>query len=912
MIVSRVFLMLWIVIIPAFALDAQGTVVADDSLAASFEREIVPLLSNYCYSCHGGEVQKADLNLEEVREVGAIVADRDRWELVQYFIEDGDMPPAGHEPRPDPEEVKLISEWIPAALSQLDCSLVEPGRVTLRRLNRSEYNATVHDLLGVDFRPADDFPADDVGYGFDNIGDVLSIDPLLMEKYLDASEDIALRSIDTSGPTRGNLVYYDGRGLRNRGGERFEDDDQILTTNGALAREHPFPHSGRYTLRARVYGQQAGEEPVRMAFLLDGEAIEEFQVEATARDREFFEAIAQVPEGVHSFGVAFLNDYYNESAEEGRRDRNLVISRLEIIGPADPIEVVEVERLGDDAGGQPFGDDARILPSNGAIAFDHDFGGDGEYRIRVIAFGQQAGPDPARLAFQVDGKTVDVADVEAEELAPGSFEARVMVSTGSHQLGFAFLNDYYVSDEAVERLRGDRNLVIDRVEIVGPVSSYYEAVPEGHRRVITERALSGRFEEVARSSLRGLASRAYRRPATEVEVDRLIDLYRMVRVDGGTFEEGMQLALQAVLVSPNFLFRVEFGGTPDPDSSQQIRPLDDWELASRLSYFLWNSMPDDELFQIAFEGKLRDSAELERQALRMLADPKAARMVESFGGQWLQIRNLDAVSPDPGTFPSFDEELRAAMRRETELCLDAVIREDRSILDLLDADYTFLNRRLAEHYGIEGVEGDEFRRVALPADSPRGGILTQASLLTITSNPNRTSPVKRGKYILDQILGSPPPPPPPDVPVLAEGPELTGTLRERMEQHRSNPSCASCHKRMDPLGFGFENFDAIGRWRDLDGDDPIDPSGVLPDAGSFQGPVELKALLASDREAFARTLTETLMTYALGRGLEYYDRCAVDRIMERFSSDDYRFGRLVVGIVTSDPFRMRKIEGDGS
>ena len=323
-------------------------------------------------------------------------------------------------------------------------------------------------------------------------------------------------------------------------------------------------------------------------------------------------------------------------------------------------------------------------------------------------------------------------------------------------------------------------------------------------------------------------------------------------------------------------------------------------------------MPDDELFRAAYEGTLRDPGELERQALRMLADPKAARLVESFGGQWLQIRNLDQVSPDPSTFPGFDDELRDAMRRETELCLDAVIREDRSIIDLLDADYTFLNERLAEHYGIDGVEGDGFRRVPLDADSPRGGILTQASFLTITSNPNRTSPVKRGKYILEQILGSPPPPPPPEVPELEEGPELTGTLRERMEQHRSNPSCASCHKRMDPLGFGLENFDAIGRWRDADGDSAIDPSGSLPDGGVFRGPGDLKGLLASDREAFARTLTEKLMTYALGRGLEYYDRCAVDRILAGLEADDYRFGRLVVGIVASDPFRMRKVEGGGS
>jgi hypothetical protein len=320
-------------------------------------------------------------------------------------------------------------------------------------------------------------------------------------------------------------------------------------------------------------------------------------------------------------------------------------------------------------------------------------------------------------------------------------------------------------------------------------------------------------------------------------------------------------------------------------------------------------MPDELLFRAAFEGKLQDPAELANQARRMLQDPKASRFIERFAGQWLQIQNLDTVNPDPDRFPDFDDALRVAMRRETELFFETVVREDRSILEFLDADYTFLNGRLARHYGIEGVDGDEFRRVDLSSDTRRGGVLTQASVLTITSNPTRTSPVKRGKYILDQILGAPIPPPPPDVPELEEGPELTGTLRERMEKHSTNPSCASCHKRMDPLGFGFENFDAIGRWRDQDGEVPIDASGTLPGGESFAGPTDLKALLKARGDDFARTLAENLMTYALGRGLEYYDQCAVDRIMADLGGHDHRFGRLVVDIVTSDAFRMRKAEG---
>jgi hypothetical protein len=357
-----------------------------------------------------------------------------------------------------------------------------------------------------------------------------------------------------------------------------------------------------------------------------------------------------------------------------------------------------------------------------------------------------------------------------------------------------------------------------------------------------------------------------------------------------------------MLVSPHFLFRVEV----DPRDATGVFTISDWELATRLSYFLWSSMPDEELFTHARNGTLRKDGNLEAQVRRLLKDAKARALVDNFAGQWLQIRNLKTHTPDPDLFRDFDEPLRTAMQRETELFFEAILKEDRSILDLLDADFTFLNERLAKHYGISDIQGPEFRRVSLK-DKQRGGILTHASILTLTSNPTRTSPVKRGKWILENILNDPPPPPPPDAGELSEDKAVVASapLRQRMEQHRTNPNCAVCHARLDPMGFAFENYDAIGRWRTRDGKFDIDPSGKLPSGETFQGPADLKVMLKGKAEAFRRCLAEKMLTYALGRGLEYYDKCAVDDIGKALAKDD-RFSHLVVEIVRSDPLQKRK------
>jgi hypothetical protein len=431
-------------------------------------------------------------------------------------------------------------------------------------------------------------------------------------------------------------------------------------------------------------------------------------------------------------------------------------------------------------------------------------------------------------------------------------------------------------------------------------------LPESHQRIFICQPTSAVSKaDCARKILESFARRAYRRPVTADEVDRLVRFVQHVVSQGDSFERAIQLAVQAVLVSPHFLFRVERDRpSTRPDGAA---PISDFELASRLSYFLWSSMPDEELFRLAEQGRLREEGVLEAQVRRMLKDPQSKALVENFAGQWLQLRNLKTAAPNRRQFRAFDNTLRSAMQRETELFFEAILQENRSILDFLDADFTFLNAPLAKHYGIEGVKGDEFRRVTLTGDQ-RGGILTQASILTITSNPTRTSPVKRGKWILENILGTPPPPPPPDAGELKDDRKsaLSGTLRQRMEQHRANPLCASCHQRMDPLGFGFENFDAIGHWRTKEGKFTIDSSGTLPGGETFHGPAELKAILQKKGDAFRRCLTEKLLTYALGRGLEDYDQCAVEEICRKVARSQNQCSRLVSEVVKSDPFQMRR------
>ncbi len=595
----------------------------------SFAGDIQPFLKQHCADCHGKRRQRGDITFHQFTTEKTAVQNKKLWEKVAHVIRSGEMPPKGRK-RPSLSEYDSVLRWIDQDVFKVDCGKdPNPGRPTIRRLNKAEYNNTIRDLLGVDFKPAKTFPSDDVGYGFDNIGDVLTLSPLLVEKYLASAEQVV--------------------------------------------------------------------------------------------------------------DAAWNN-------------------------------------------------------------------------------------------------------------------------------------------------------------------------PKTFRRILTRELNDKNDTKTARLIIADFARRAYRRPVTDAEVDRLMRFVKLAQKNKDSVEVGIKIAAKAILVSPHFLFRVEKNRPAEKGKSGH--PVSDFELASRLSYFLWSSMPDEKLFQLAAKKQLRDPKILKQQVKRMLADPKSEALVKNFAGQWLQLRNLrvKAVNPDPDAFPNFDDKLREAMVRETELFFQAIMKEDRSIMELLDSDFTFVNERLAKHYGIPGIRGEQFQKVELK-DARRGGILTHASILTVTSNPTRTSPVMRGKWVLENILNAPPPPAPPDVPELPEDKKTvaSGSLRKRLEIHRRNPTCASCHQRMDPIGFGLENFNGIGAWREKDGKFDIDASGELPTGEKFKGPKELRSVLIKAKgKEFRRCAIEKMLTYALGRGLEYYDRCAINEIHDRMAKNNYRFSSLVNGIVQSTPFQMRK------
>ena len=758
---------------------AAETSVKESPENLEFLEVVQPFLKTYCVDCHGPEFAEADLNLQAYDSLDSLKENRDKWNHILQIVRIGAMPPSDYDPQPATELRLRVVDWLDQTLNYVDCSMVDdPGQVTIRRLNRVEYNNTIRDLIGVDFEPAADFPSDDVGNGFDNQGAVLTLPPLLMEKYLDAAEAITSKAIVTDF-TSLLTVRKEGGSLPSRG----DVSHKFLVKPGV------------YKLRAEVQADQAGDELAKAGMLHEGKTVQTVEVKGEDEPNLLEVEIEITKAGEQTFGISFLNDYYNTNAADGRIDRNLRIHWIELYGP--------------------------------------------------------------------------------ENSTP--------------------------------------------------------ALPETHERlVIATPDSAGSVESAARAVFEAFVPRAFRRPADPVEVSRLVNLVQMAVEQGESFEQGVAYGVQAALVSPHFLYRVEDDFQMADDGNAL---LEDYELASRLSYFLWSSMPDQQLFELASQGKLSNPEILEQQVRRMLADEKTDALVFNFFGQWLNLRNLEEIEPDPRKYPWWNSRLRIAMRKETELFCRDLVREDRPIMDVLRADYTYLNPRLAELYGLEWkgqdpkklyyeYEGprnehdytgrrrsgpytheDEYVRVSLPDN--RRGVLTHASILTLTSNPGDTSPVKRGKWIMENLLGTPPPPPPPGVPPIEEvkNSKPNATLREQLELHRSDPGCASCHKVMDPLGLGFEHFDVIGQWRDKDGKVAIDAHGQLSEDEAFQGAIELIALLEKRDEQITRFFVEKLLMYGLGRGLEPYDRCAVDEILSSAREDEYRFSAIVIGIVESDPFR---------
>ncbi len=730
------------------------------------------LVAKYCVGCHNQKLKTAGLVLEGLdadnpgRGAGI-------WERVLRQVSAGQMPPAGL-PRPDAATVAEFCKRLEAALDRAAASTPNPGAPMPHRLNRTEYSNAVRDLLGVDTKPGEKFPVDESGSGFDNMADLLSMSPALVERYLSAARGIARLAV-------GDLAVKPGEETFSAQGRTPQSEEVPFGSRGGLAVEHYFPLDAEYEFQIQLAG--ASEEN---------------------RARGAYKLRLPVKAGSHLISAAFLR----ESA------------KAEISAPV-------VGRRGPAAEPAP------------APAAEMDLRLDGE-RLKRFLVTQRTTPEIA---------TVTIA---------GPFQP-----TG----------------------RGDT---------------------PSRRKIFLCKPVAKDEEPCARTIVANLARRAFRRPVTDADINPLMAFYNKRRRADGDFDQGIQAALEAVLVSPDFLFRFE----PDPPGAApgSVYRTGDLELASRLSFFLWSSVPDDELLKLAEAGQLRDPAVRKAQVRRMMLDPKSDALIRNFGGQWLFLRTLDGAKPDADIFSNFDEPLRGAFRTETELFLASIFRENHSVLALLDADYTFVNQRLARFYGMPGIYGAHFRKARV-TDANRRGLLGQGSVLTVTSYPNRTSVVQRGKWILENLLGTPPPPPPADVPEVKtkshDGKPVS--LRAAMEEHRKNPVCASCHGRMDPIGFALENFNAVGEWRSEDAGVPIDNKGTLPDGTEFQGPAGLrKLLLEKHRDEFVLTVTEKLLTYALGRGVELYDKPTVRAIARQAARDDYRMSALVEAIVESAPFQMRR------
>jgi len=766
-----------------------------------------------CGACHNASAKAGGLDLTALADAATFEKDRDTWEKIVQKLSFGEMPPPGVA-HPPTEKIAEITRWLKSEFNRQD-RLVRPeaGSVSARRLNRAEYNNTIRDLLGVDIRPADNFPADTAAFGFDDISDALHLPPELLEKYLDAAEHSVRTALFGSAPMKPSAMHYpapvrinDARGRSTLPADLFHYDETGLSLPYSAHFIHRFPVDAEYSFRLVLNGHRPNQsEPAHPALFIDNKLVHEFEFDATDLEGQIVECRARVSAGEHLISASYLKNYeglppkYNGPNPSKRPPEPL-------INPRGTLTEKDIETL------RKYG--TRIKTDAIETRVDNryeaiDIGG---------PFGQTAGPSADSL------------------------------------------RKVYVCGHA----------------------------PGKHNDKCT-RVILGYF-----------IGRAFRRPATKEEVEEYAGYVTLAREQGDSFEEGIATALEGVLVSPKFLYRIE----RDPHGQA---PVADYELASRLSYFLWSSTPDAELLRAAGQHKLRQPAVLNAEIARMLRDSKSSALVENFFGEWLQFKNIDVVRPDLGRFPMFDEGLRQAMRRETELFLGNIVRNDGRVLDLLDADYTYVNERLARFYGIPGVTGADFQRVRMSGTDRGGGVLAQASVLTVSSYSTRTSPVLRGKWILENLLNAPPPAPPPGVPVLEEKSASGGTLRQQMEEHRKSPACASCHARMDPLGFGLENFNAIGAWRTEDGNLPVDASGVLPGGRKFQSPAELKSLLLADREVFVRCLVEKLMIYALGRGLERYDKPAESEIAAKLATQDYRFSALVQDVVNSLPFHMRGV-----
>lgn len=756
--------------------------------AASQREDVNQFVEQYCLECHNSDDKAAGLDLEAL-SAEDVERHQEAWEKVVRKLAVRYMPPARHA-RPQEKEYDAAVASITGSLDRLAADQPNPGRTgTFRRLNRTEYQNAIRDLLALDVDATTLLPADESSHGFDNVT-VGDLSPTLLDRYISAAQKISRLAVGSLGRSPG------GEMIRIRADLTQEEhvEGLPLGTRGGAVVPYTFPQDGEYDIHVRL-----------------------------ARDR-------------------------NEHVE-GLRESH------------------ELELLLD--------------------------------RERQASF------------------TVMPPKTEREhQTADEKLKARIRVTAGPHRLGVTFLkNPSSLLETKRQPYQAHFNMhrhprispAIYQVSITGPYHPQGHGDTPSRRRIfVAEPKGTDDVEVCARQILGTLMRRAYRRPVTDKDLQKPMDLFRQAFAEGD-FDAGIEMALSAVLVNPNFLFRIELD-PPDVAPCSAYR-IPDIQLASRLSFFLWSSIPDDELLHLAERGELSKPEQLESQVRRMLKDPRSRSLVSNFANQWLHLRNLDSITPDLRLFPDFDENLRQAFRQETELLLESVLREDRNVLDLLKSDHTYLNERLAKHYGIPHVYGSRFRPIALDKENVRGGLLRQGSVLTVTSYATRTSPVIRGKWVLENILGTPPPPPPGNVPALKENTVSSAlSVRERLAEHRRNVACAGCHKLMDPVGFALENFDAVGRWRDIEEGKPIDATGGLPDGSHFEGISGLEDALRKRPELFVGTMAEKLLTFALGRGVAYYDAPAIRKIVKDARAHDYRFSSLILGVASSTPFQMRRSE----
>jgi hypothetical protein len=870
----------------AAVLCSAGIGRANDSALTSFTRDVQPVLDQYCYDCHGDGTKKGGVDLDDFK-TDAEVRNHALWFRVMKNVRAGIMPPAS-EPRVPSEEEKTLMTWIKLQAFSLDPSHPDPGRTTLRRLNRVEYRNTVRELTGVEFDTLKEFPADDTGQGFDNLGDVLTISPMLLERYLDSAQTIIGQAVPTAPRVIASLTLQGRQFVALRS-----------AASGAVASAIPPAANAAAPIAALRSDAPTGANPAAAS-----------KATATAMDT----TAAPAP----------------------------VFKR-----PAPKIEHNSIDL-------------SYYTPVTVATSFQAMHAG--KYQVGVNLTAVEAYVDDqfdlnrCRLVFKSDGETLISQEFvrESDKVFEYSFSRNWQA--GNHTLTFEI--QPIGPDKVQNRMLRIR---LNAVTVRGPEAPEFWVQPDNYARFFPAKVpwWPPSRKKYAAQLLGDFASRAFRRPVDTTTVQRMVSMAESVSAQpGSTFEAGIAQAMVAVLASPRFIFREE---EVEPLQAGQVNPLvDEYALASRLSYFFWSSMPDKELFSLAAKGQLR--AQLPAQITRMLADQRASEFVSNFTGQWLEARDIGSVQINPlavylrehpslaaenalATFQRISriseekrtagdkeefkkartaffaifrapkaqltDSLRDAMRRETEMDFAYVIKEDRSLLELIECNYTFLNEELAKHYGIPGVTGREMRKVMLPPDSPRGGVITQGTVLAVTSNPTRTSPVKRGVFILDAILGTRPPPPPPNIPALedAASPEKlrTMTLRENLAMHATNKSCAACHSRMDPLGLALENFNAMGKWRDGELGRPIDAGGKLITGEKFANIRELKHILATThRRDFYYCITEKLMTYALGRTLDYYDVDTVDRLVAQLEASGGRPSVLLQGIVNSAAFQQRR------